>query len=210
LLDAAKAANVYACAQRIDGLLSLRVKKGWEPRGCMSRRRRGRRCRLSVRTVVNEKWRRMGAAFGRGCTIGGIGEWTMATRRKVVDSGSATATRSKEERTAKLPPPPAALAMPAAQPPSARDEMLRELLRVMQAVRDGDFSVTMPGDWSGMEGKLADTLNEIVFNNRRLANELEIGLRRDEHTNARAKERLVIDKGNADHEETSRENGIVA
>jgi HAMP domain-containing protein len=94
----------------------------------------------------------------------------MATRRKVVDSSSATAARSAKERGGT--PSSTTLAIPV-QPAGARDEMLRELLRVMQAVRDGDFSVTMPGDWSGMEGKLADTLNEIVFNNRHLANELE-------------------------------------
>ncbi|UXI66527.1 HAMP domain-containing protein [Tahibacter amnicola] len=49
---------------------------------------------------------------------------------------------------------------------------LQELLRVMQAVRDGDFSVHMPGNWEGLTGKLADTLNEIIFDNRRLAEEL--------------------------------------
>jgi len=80
----------------------------------------------------------------------------------------ATATAAgNAERDFSLPPVPAAGAA------DARDKMLHELLRVMQAVRDGDFSATMPGDWSGIEGKIADTLNEIVFNNRRLANELE-------------------------------------
>ncbi len=95
----------------------------------------------------------------------------MATRRRVRDSVSATAIRAEVDAAGAL-PPPAMLSMPAPAA-EARDEMMRELLRVMQAVRDGDFNVAMPGDWSGMEGKLADTLNEIVFNNRRLANELE-------------------------------------
>ena len=68
--------------------------------------------------------------------------------------------------------PPAAKAAP---PPAPPDEslQLRELLRVMQAVRDGDFSVRLPGDWIGINGKQADTLNEIIFDNRRLAEELE-------------------------------------
>ena len=50
---------------------------------------------------------------------------------------------------------------------------LSELLRVLQAVRDGDFSVRLPGDWTGLEGKIADTINEIVTSNARMASELE-------------------------------------
>ena len=29
----------------------------------------------------------------------------------------------------------------------------RELLRVLQRVRDGDFSARLPGDWVGLDGK---------------------------------------------------------
>ncbi len=50
---------------------------------------------------------------------------------------------------------------------------LSELLRVLQAVRDGDFSVRLPGDWTGLEGKIADTFNQIVASNARIAGELE-------------------------------------
>jgi HAMP domain-containing protein len=50
---------------------------------------------------------------------------------------------------------------------------LSELLRVLQAVRDGDFSVRLPGDWTGLEGKIADTINDIVSSNARMASELE-------------------------------------
>ena len=50
---------------------------------------------------------------------------------------------------------------------------LSELLRALQAVRDGDFSVRLPGDWTGLEGKIADTFNEIVASNARMASELE-------------------------------------
>ncbi len=39
-------------------------------------------------------------------------------------------------------------------------------------MRDGDFGERLPGNWDGIQGKLADTLNEIIFNNRRLADEL--------------------------------------
>ena len=54
-------------------------------------------------------------------------------------------------------------------PPS----QLSELLRALQAVQDGDFSVRLPGDWAGIEGKIADTFNEIVASNARMAAELE-------------------------------------
>src|SRR6187549_1411708 len=50
---------------------------------------------------------------------------------------------------------------------------LSQLLGVLQAVRDGDFSVRLPGDWTGLEGKIADTFNEIVASNARMASELE-------------------------------------
>ncbi|HKE82455.1 MAG TPA: HAMP domain-containing protein [Vicinamibacterales bacterium] len=46
-------------------------------------------------------------------------------------------------------------------------------MTALQAVRDGDFSVRLPGDWTGLEGKIADTLNEIVAANARIADELE-------------------------------------
>ncbi|HEY1304640.1 MAG TPA: HAMP domain-containing protein [Vicinamibacterales bacterium] len=50
---------------------------------------------------------------------------------------------------------------------------LSELLNALQAVRDGDFSVRLPGNWTGLEGKIADTFNEIVAANARIADELE-------------------------------------
>src|SRR5687767_3985822 len=49
----------------------------------------------------------------------------------------------------------------------------RELLRALQAMRDGDFSVRLPGDRVGIAGKIADTFNEIVGANELLAQELE-------------------------------------
>jgi HAMP domain-containing protein/CheY-like chemotaxis protein/signal transduction histidine kinase len=50
---------------------------------------------------------------------------------------------------------------------------VRKLLRALQSVRDGDFSVRLASDQTGLEGKLADTFNEIVSANERLARELE-------------------------------------
>src|SRR5678809_1032271 len=60
--------------------------------------------------------------------------------------------------------------------PSAKPEIdidLKKLLRALQAVRDGDFSVRLPSDQTGLYGKVADTFNEIVISNQRLAREIE-------------------------------------
>ncbi|MBX5460103.1 MAG: HAMP domain-containing protein [Steroidobacteraceae bacterium] len=53
------------------------------------------------------------------------------------------------------------------------DLTLRTLLRALQAMRDGDFSVRLPSDQTGLAGKVADTFNEIVSANERMAHELE-------------------------------------
>jgi len=51
-------------------------------------------------------------------------------------------------------------------------EPLKALLAAMRAVGDGDFSVALPGHWDGIAGKLAESFNEIVEQNRRLAEDL--------------------------------------
>ncbi len=50
---------------------------------------------------------------------------------------------------------------------------LAELLHALQAMRVGDFSVRMAGDRVGIIGKIADTFNEIVATNQRMAKQLE-------------------------------------
>ncbi len=52
---------------------------------------------------------------------------------------------------------------------SSEIEPMKALLRAMRAVSAGDFSVVLPGHWDGIAGKLADSFNEIVDHNRRLA-----------------------------------------
>src|SRR5947209_2769930 len=49
----------------------------------------------------------------------------------------------------------------------------QQLLQALQAMRSGDFSVRMTGDHLGIEGKIADTFNEIVAANQRMAQQLE-------------------------------------
>src|SRR5207302_1858404 len=45
-------------------------------------------------------------------------------------------------------------------------------LRVLAAVRRGDFSARMPTDWSGSAGKVAAALNTIIESNQRLEREI--------------------------------------
>src|SRR5215470_10977778 len=59
------------------------------------------------------------------------------------------------------------------RPLSAESVELREVLRALRAVRDGDFSVRLPNEWTGIGGKIADTFNDIVTTNERIASELE-------------------------------------
>jgi HAMP domain-containing protein len=48
-----------------------------------------------------------------------------------------------------------------------------EPLNALEAVRGGNFSVRLPADRTGIEGKIADTFNEIVAANARMATELK-------------------------------------
>ncbi len=50
---------------------------------------------------------------------------------------------------------------------------LTELLHALRAMRVGDFSVRMSGDRVGIIGKIADTFNDIVATNQRMARQLE-------------------------------------
>src|SRR6266566_2797599 len=47
----------------------------------------------------------------------------------------------------------------------------KELLRVLTEVRNGNFSVRMPIDESGVKGKICDTLNEIISLNEEMMRE---------------------------------------
>jgi HAMP domain-containing protein len=62
--------------------------------------------------------------------------------------------------------------LPVGPPPRRLGLDPRSLLAVLQAVRSGDFSVRLPGDRTGLDGKIADTFNDIVAANQRMAEEL--------------------------------------
>src|SRR5437763_16696461 len=56
---------------------------------------------------------------------------------------------------------------------NGKPDSLADFLHALQAMRAGDFSVRMTGDHLGIEGKIADTFNEIVAANQRMAQQLE-------------------------------------
>lgn len=50
---------------------------------------------------------------------------------------------------------------------------LKQLLKTLVAVKKGDFSARMPVDQTGMAGKIADTLNDIIDRNEQMTAELK-------------------------------------
>ena len=78
----------------------------------------------------------------------------------------------------KLPPQPSVSDSPlrpngqAAAGPELSPAQARELLSALMSLRDGDFSVRLPRDWTGVSGKIADTLNEIASSSANMAGEL--------------------------------------
>ena len=71
--------------------------------------------------------------------------------------------------------PPSSVRRAAKRKPAANGhpDPMQDLLHALQAMRGGDFSVRMTGDHLGIEGKIADTFNEIVAANQRMAQQLE-------------------------------------
>src|SRR5579871_5843031 len=47
------------------------------------------------------------------------------------------------------------------------------ILASLQKMQEGDFSVRLPGSWTGLPGKIADTFNNIVVANEHMAHELK-------------------------------------
>src|SRR5437016_5708461 len=56
---------------------------------------------------------------------------------------------------------------------NGKSDSMQDLLHALQAMRSGDFSVRMSGDQLGIDGKIADTFNEIIAANQRMAQQLE-------------------------------------
>jgi len=83
------------------------------------------------------------------------------------------ATAHKTRKSAARPPLPVEGATEAGDRLNGHTAELHELLHALQAVKTGDFSVRMAGHETGLFGKIADTFNEIVSNNERMAEQLE-------------------------------------
>src|SRR5262245_43501513 len=49
----------------------------------------------------------------------------------------------------------------------------QRILKCLTAVQRGNFSVRLPSDWTGLEGKVADAINEIIETNERMSKELK-------------------------------------
>ena len=50
---------------------------------------------------------------------------------------------------------------------------LRQLLKILGAVKKGNFSIRMPDEYTGMAGKVADAINDVIELNERMTKELE-------------------------------------
>src|SRR5262245_2814454 len=83
------------------------------------------------------------------------------------------ATRRKKTRPPDARPKQSANGNRHRQGPADCELNMRKLLRALQAMRDGDFSVRLPTDQTGLSGKVADTFNTIAAANEHMARELE-------------------------------------
>ena len=61
-----------------------------------------------------------------------------------------------------------------APPTPGRDAEMVTLLSALCALRDGDASVRLPAEWTGVPGKVADVFNEIAELNQRMTQELNL------------------------------------
>src|SRR5215510_8628487 len=81
---------------------------------------------------------------------------------------------------------------------------LASVLMSLQSMRDGDFSVRLPGSWTGLGGKIADTFNEIVSANQQMAKELRrIGQAVGKEGRTRERSKFNVSRGEWGHMEES-------
>ncbi|HEX3098429.1 MAG TPA: HAMP domain-containing protein, partial [Usitatibacter sp.] len=77
------------------------------------------------------------------------------------ETGSAVASRKR-----------AATQAQAVKAPETNPAETRAILAALSALKQGDSSVRLPVEWTGLQGKLAETFNEVVELNERMAEEL--------------------------------------
>ena len=83
-------------------------------------------------------------------------------------SATVTAKGNKKEKSSDN----GAGSMPSRVQSASNPHDLALILASLQTMRDGDFSVRLPVAWVGLEGKIADTFNEIAAANEQMAAEL--------------------------------------
>ena len=86
----------------------------------------------------------------------------MKDAKTMSETGSAVAARKRVRRDKSKPVPTAML--------TPREAKM--LLAALTALKQGDSSVRLPVEWTGMQGKLAETFNDVVELNERMAEEL--------------------------------------
>ena len=70
------------------------------------------------------------------------------------------------------------------------------ILASLQTMRNGDFSVRLPVAWTGLKGKIADTFNDIVSANERMAVELHrVGQAVGKEGRTRERTRFQVSRG---------------
>ena len=83
-------------------------------------------------------------------------------------------------------------------------DYLATILMGLQTMKDGDFSVRLPGSWTGLAGKIADHFNEIVSANEQMARELKrVGQAVGKEGKTRERIRVPRHRGAWDEMETS-------
>jgi HAMP domain-containing protein/CheY-like chemotaxis protein/signal transduction histidine kinase len=88
-------------------------------------------------------------------------------------------------------------------------DYLPVILMGLQGMKDGDFSVRLPGSWTGLAGKIADHFNEIVAANEQMARELKrVGQAVGKEGKTRERIRVPRHRGSWDEMETSVNNLI--
>src|SRR5690348_1441827 len=110
------------------------------------------------------------------------------------DNGAATSSNNGATASSNNGATPSSVADHALE--GDRHVQAHELLSALQAMRQGDFSVRMSGDRLGLEGKIADTFNEIAAANQRMAQQLEhIGQRIGKEGKTKQRVRLGLTSG---------------
>src|SRR5262249_23921354 len=73
----------------------------------------------------------------------------------------------------------------------ADDPFKKQLLAILTSMRNGDFSGRLPSNWTGLDGKVADMLNEVAARSERFSQSLLL-LRNDVGRTGLIGERITI------------------